>query len=158
MSEKSGCLFGWLANLLNQPGQERHEPLPYKKCEYFFTKAERSFYGVLQKSLNSEHVLFAKVRLCDVVDVVPGTEKRQTHMNKISSKHVDFLLCDANYIKPVLVIELDDGSHSRADRQKRDELVDRILAAAKVPILRVPAKATYLPKDLQDSIRGAIQG
>ena len=51
MSEdKNGCLFGWLANLLRESDgkSESSGPLPYTKREYFFSKAERSFYGVLK--------------------------------------------------------------------------------------------------------------
>jgi very-short-patch-repair endonuclease len=159
MSEdnKGGCLFGWLASLLKPGDQPGDAALPYKKREYFFSKAERSFYGVLEQSLEGQYVIFAKVRLSDIVEVVPGTEKRQGHMNRIASKHVDFVLCDAKYIKPVLVIELDDGSHERADRVDRDQLVDRILAAAQIPILRVPAKLGYAPKELRERINAAIQ-
>lgn len=158
MSEKNGCLFGWLASLLQDSDESDAgtEALPYCKREYFFSKAERSFFGVLQKSVGTDFILFAKVRLCDVVNVSPGTSKRQSYLNKISSKHVDFVLCDLKFVKPLLVIELDDSSHERADRQQRDELVDRILKAAQIPILRVAAKESYGPKDLRDQINVVI--
>ena len=50
------------------------------------------------------------------------------------------------------MIELDDASHGRSDRQERDTLVDQILAVAKIPILRVPAKTAYAQHELQKKV------
>ena len=45
---------------------------------------------------------------------------------KIQSKHVDFVLSDQN-MNIVAILELDDSSHNRPDRQARDAFVDQIL-------------------------------
>jgi hypothetical protein len=160
-AEKSGCLLGWLASLVNKSDgkadAENAGPLPYAKREHFFSKAERSFYGVLKDAVGTDYVLFAKVRLCDLVKVAAGTERWQSHHNRIASKHVDFVLCDTQYVRPMLVIELDDGSHDREDRKDRDGLVDRILTAAQIPILRVAAKASYPPKELREKIQELLK-
>jgi hypothetical protein len=39
--------------------------------------------------------------------------------------------------RPRLVVELDDRSHDRADRQARDAFVDQVLYAASYPILHI---------------------
>lgn len=44
--------------------------------------------------------------------------KHQTYFNKISKKHVDFLICSAQSKKPLWGNELDDTSHAREDRKK----------------------------------------
>ena len=87
MTEKHGCLFGWLLSVLAEPDQSASTdgPLPYTKREYFFSKAERSFYGVLKDAVGTDYALFAKVRLCDLVSVEKGTEKRQSFQNKIEA-------------------------------------------------------------------------
>jgi hypothetical protein len=61
--EKPGCLLGWLANLLAGPAAQGTGALPYRGKDYFFSKAERSFYEVLRRALPKDHALFAKVRL-----------------------------------------------------------------------------------------------
>lgn len=59
------------------------------------------------------------------------------YRNKIDLKSVDFVLFDKQNISPVLVIELDDYTHQRSDRQARDGFVDRVLNHCGVPILHV---------------------
>ena len=97
------------------------------------------------------------VRLADLVYIERGTEKRQSYFNRIQSKHIDFVLCDRNDIKPILAIELDDSSHRRADRIARDEFVDNALAQAGLPLLRVPVRANYDPAELRNQIQDAIR-
>jgi hypothetical protein len=89
--------------------------LPYSAKKYFFSAAERSFYEVLRR-LVPDHTLSAKVRLANLVYVSRGTESRQSHFNRIQSKHIDFVLCD-NDLTPVLAIELDDASHAEESRK-----------------------------------------
>ena len=63
--------------------------------------------------------------------------------NCCHQKHVDFLLCSQGPMRPVLGIELDDTSHSRPDRQVRDEFVDAVFRAAQLPLLRFPVRTAY---------------
>ncbi len=96
------------------------------------------------------------VRLADLVYIARGIEKRQSFFNKIQSKHIDFVLCNKNEIKPILAIELDDSSHQKPDRQKRDEFVDNALKQAGLPLLRVPARGNYDPQELKQQIKSAL--
>jgi len=52
----------------------------------------------------------------------------------------------------LLGIEVDDSSHQRKDRQKRDVFVENVFAAAALPLLRIPAGRIYNPKDLASQI------
>lgn len=76
---------------------------------------------------------FSKVRLLDIVK--PNHSKNMAAMNKVIRKHVDFLLCDKNFM-PICVIEIDDSSHNTADARHRDAVKDAALKDAGVPILR----------------------
>jgi len=118
------------------------DPLPHSAKKYFFSDAERSFYEILKRLVSAEHTVFAKVRLADLVYVSKGTGSWQSHFNRISRKHIDFLLCDRN-LAPVVAIELDDSSHDEEGLQSRDEFVDQVLSAAALPILHVRAKRAY---------------
>lgn len=132
------------------------ESLPYRRRDYLLTKSERSFHEVLRGSLSAQIVVFAKVRLIDLVWLPKGTGNRQRHLNRVVSKHVDFVLCDVQSIRPLLVIELDDASHRRADRMARDAVVDAALEAAGLPILHIDAQRGYVVEDLKREIRGAM--
>jgi len=126
------------------------DPPPYAKKRYFFSAAERSFYEVL-KRLTTDHTIFAKVRLADLVHVSKGTEAWQSHFNRISRKHVDFVLCNGD-LAPLVAIELDDSSHDVEERKARDEFVDLTLTAAGLPIVRIRAKRAYAPDDIRAAL------
>jgi hypothetical protein len=132
--------------------------LPYRKKDYLLTAAERSFYEVLRSIAGDQLEVFAKVRLLDLFYLPKGTENRQSHSNRVISKHVDFLLCDRQNVSPLLVIELDDSSHERDDRTERDAFVDEALSAAGLPILHVAAKRSYAPQELAEMIQQKLSG
>lgn len=132
--------------------------LPYEKRRFLLTKAEKSFYLVLRQVVPQDHVLFAKVRLADVLDVRKGTEQRQGHRNAIIAKHFDFVVCDQQWLEPRVAIELDDATHGRADRQNRDSFLDRATAAAGLPLMRIPARATYDLRVLRAELESRLRG
>ena len=122
------------------------------------SKAERSFFGVLEQVTDSsKYHIFPQVSLGNLVDIEKGTRPYQTHHNRVDRKSVDFVLCDKSALSPVLAVELDDASHDREDRQERDAFVDRVLAKAGLPLLHVRAQAAYDPKQLSASIGEAVR-
>lgn len=54
--------------------------LPYRKKDYLLTAAERSFYEVLCSVVDGQLLVFAKVRLADLVYMPKGTANRQTQL------------------------------------------------------------------------------
>ncbi len=131
---------------------------PFLRKKYFFSAAERSFYEVLRRVVGEQVHLFAKVRLADVVYVAKGTGSWQTHFNRIQSKHIDFLLCDRQQIAPLLAIELDDSSHDAEARQSRDQVVDAVCEAARLPIIRISAQRAYTPESLRTILEPHTRG
>lgn len=126
------------------PRKKAKEAFPYCKKAGVLTAAERAFYLVLKESVDLEkYELLAQVRLADLVQVKPHTEKALNYFYKISAKSPDFVLCEKTTTTPLLVIELDDASHEETSRKVRDLFVDKVLAAAKLPILHVPCKRSY---------------
>jgi hypothetical protein len=137
-----------IARLLPRP---RHR-WPYRKADHLLTLAERSFFGVLRQAVGADLCIFAKVRLSDLLWLPKGAEKRQAHLNRIQSKHIDFVLCDSATTAPRLLIELDDSSHQSASRKGRDAFLDEAVRSAGLPILRVPARRSYAPGQLRQLI------
>lgn len=138
----------WIGDLLagegkDGPGQRSPE-FPYYLRDSVLTAAELSFFGVLKQVVADRAVVCTKVNLGDLFVVKADDQsKYRTYTNKIDRKHVDFLLCDAQTMRPLVGIELDDKSHQRADRRARDAFVDQVFAAAKLPLLHVPVKRAY---------------
>lgn len=127
------------------------QEFPYEVKEALFSPAERSFLGALDTAAAPEYRVFGKVRIADVVEVrkFANKSRRAIAFNKISSKHFDFVICRANDLKLVCVVELDDKSHAGQKVQKRDRFVESVCAASELPLLRVPAKHAYTVADLK---------
>ena len=127
---------------------------PYHLRDDFVSKAEHNFYMVLRSIVPDTAVLLAKVSLGDLFYVKSSDPSEyRTCTNKIDRKHVDFLLCDARSMRPIAGIELDDKSHRREDRQARDEFVEMVFRAAKLPLVRFPAKFGYSTAELSAALQ-----
>ncbi len=138
----------------NRSLPEGPEALPYVLGDALFTPAERSFLGVLDQAVGTDFRVFGKVRVADIVAVTKGTPKPlwQRAFNQISAKHFDFVLCRPNDLKPVCVIELNDQSHAKESRQGRDKFLERVCAAAGIPLIFFPAKSAYALAEVCASI------
>ena len=127
---------------------------PYHLRKDFVTKAEHNFYMVIRSIIPETVEVLAKVSLGDLFYVKSNDPSEfRTLTNKIDRKHVDFLLCDAKTMQPIAGIELDDKSHNRDDRQLRDEFVEKVYHAAKLPLVRFPAKFSYSTNELSMALK-----
>jgi very-short-patch-repair endonuclease len=131
---------------------------PYQSKDVLCSPAERSFLGALDKILEKSYRVFAKVRLADIVDIQQGlsASARQSAFNRISGKHIDFIVCNANDLSIIGAIELDDKTHRAKRRQERDQFLDKTLEAAGVPLLRIKAQSAYSIKEISSSLDSAF--
>ena len=137
----------------------RGPDLPYVAAGALLTPAERAFFGVLRQAAGKDFVLFAKVRLGDILQVERGVDgkRRFAAFGRISSKHADFVLCDPRTFQVAVVIELDDRSHRLPSRRQRDEFFDAALAKASVPLLRVPVARNYSSDALREGLTETLR-
>lgn len=162
-SENKGCLFGFLGIFSEKTSesQDKNVSLPYRKRDDFLSDAELSFYKVLSLAVGDQFAILAKVAMKDLLFVQrKGLENSETKgfQNKISQKHVDFVLCEPQGMKPELVIELDDSSHSNKKAIERDQFKNSAFAAANLQLLRVKVKRSYSPEELQRQILSVVSG
>lgn len=115
---------------------------------------ELAFLRTAQVAVAERLNIMVKVNLADVFFSPTGDH---TARNRISQKHVDFLLCDPQTLRPMLGIELDDSSHQRAARAERDRLVDSVFASAGLPLVHFPARAAYVNAEIVAAIEGALE-
>jgi hypothetical protein len=156
------AVFVALARLLFGPPRAQNSKnvaVAYEAVPALLTPAERSFFGVLQQALVSEYQIFAKVRLADIVRPVrnPSRSGWQWAFNRITGKHVDFVLCDSARLNVIGVIELDDRTHGGFERGLRDGLVNSALADAGIPLLRVPARQSYSPAQIRRQVESLFR-
>ena len=126
---------------------------PYHLSEEFITPAELNLFFNLKLVVGESAQIFSKVKLGDLFYANTGDYgKNRSYMNRIDRKHVDFLLCDMKTLQPILGIELDDKSHQRVDRQERDDFVNHVFEAAKLPLLHFAVQRTYSHDDIRSKL------
>jgi hypothetical protein len=130
----------------------------YQKQPTLLSPAERSFFGVLQQTVSADYVVFAKIRLADIVRPASNLSRSAwfTAFNPTTGKHVDFVLCDRASVNVLAAIELDDSSHESFERGFRDYLVDSALKDAGIPMLRVQVQQSYSPAQLRQQIEALL--
>ena len=121
------------------------EPTVYiERAESLVTPAEQKFYEALDEAIDGRFMILSKVRLADLLIVTSKrSSARYRVFRSIASKHVDFVLAEPGTLKPLAAIELDDATHQRADRRKRDLLLDDLFHKAQLPLLRFKTAARY---------------
>ena len=151
-------VFIFLAALKHKQGSAGSIGFPYQPAKTLFSAAERSFLGVLDQAVGSEHRVFGKVRVADVAIVKPGLGKsaRQGALNRIAYKHFDFVVCRASDLTVVCAVELNDKSHSSQRSQARDDLLLKVCQAINLPLLTVPAKPAYSPQEVRSQFLAAV--
>lgn len=127
-------------------------PPPFVIASPFLSAAEGDFFAALQRAVPGESLIFAKVRVADVLAVPSGTPRWQAWMNRVQSKHFDFLLCDRRTLAPIAAIELDDSSHNQARRIERDAAIEGFCLAAELPLIRFRARSRFNPTDIRRSL------
>jgi Protein of unknown function (DUF2726) len=106
------------------------------KRKNFFTKPEMTFYKQLLGALHGQpYAVFPKVRLADLFSSHGDSWK--AGFNKISQKHIDYLIVALPECVPLFGIELDGPSHTSEKQQARDAAKNAAFEAVGMPLLRV---------------------
>ena len=96
------------------------------------SQPEQILYFRLVQAL-PEHIILAQVQLSRLLGVKKGSNY-QAWSNRINRMSADFVVCNKDS-SIVAVIELDDATHQREDRQAADAKKDKALGSADVRIL-----------------------
>ena len=153
--EKFGCL-GFLFGLGNSGSATAARAFPKVQVnKYFVSDAEGNFFRVLHKVVGDRGHVLAQVSLRQLL-WFPGNSHsnpgRQTWQNKVAAKSVDFVVCDPATLRPLVVIELDDRTHARPERQTRDDEVRDLLDAAGLPLVGVLCSRNYDTREIWAAI------
>ena len=105
------------------------------QAKYLLTKNEWSEYKKLRQYAEEKNLIVCpKVRLLDIVEPRKGHKQYITLINKVQAKHADFVICDKD-LRIKAILELDDNSHNKTDRQGRDKFVDTVLESVGYKVL-----------------------
>ncbi len=120
--------------------------MPYRLRETFLSTPEIVLFRMLQKMVGERYVICPKVALTDVFSIVRPNENVHFY-NKIFRKHVDFLLCDPQTMKPVLGVEL-VMPMNKAETRASDQFMEDLFLSEGIPLVHVPLNDHYEQADL----------
>ncbi len=130
---------------------------PYVE-QAIMTPAELRFFKTLRWCIPKDCYLSVKPRLGDIVDVEAKTKGRDRGWKgrfgaQIWAKHIDFVIFDVNTAEVYLCIELDDSSHNTREAKERDAFKNKVLAAADLPLVRIPVQGRYTKAGIEKQIK-----
>lgn len=101
--------------------------------------------------------LCPQVRVADIVQITPRVRGRSRTWWKLfhmaAQWHCDVVIVDRRTFRVVAAVELDDASHLKKSRCRRDILLDEVMRQAGMPLLR-----SRDARELQRMIRDFLTG
>lgn len=134
--------------------KQQTERLPYRLRERFLSTPEVALFRVLQKMVGRHYLVCPKVALNDIFYIVRPNENVH-FFNKIFRKHVDFLLCDPETLKPSIGIELVKPV-SKTETREADQFMNDLFLGAGLPLVHIQSSEHYAEQDLNRLFELAI--
>lgn len=144
--------------LLKGRGKAPPRVCGYRRRGALLTRAELSFFRVLQQAVGDEFTVFAKVRVADVLKPDRRQEKPEwrASLNRITSKHFDFVICEPSSSEIYAVIELHDRSHEGSARTARDNFLREACESAGLRLIEVEARSGYAVAKIREMLQPPV--
>jgi hypothetical protein len=136
------------------PIKELEDRLPYRLREQFMSTPELALFRVLRNMVQDYYVICPKVALNDIFYIVRPNENVH-FFNKIFRKHVDFLLCEPDTLKPAFGIELVKPV-ARNETREADKFMEDLFLSAGLPLVHIPSNDHYEDNDLAELFKFSI--
>lgn len=114
--------------------KDSDKPWPFA-ARSVLTEREREMFRTLQEALHPHYIVLSQVDMKQVLRIKDRRNERRWR-GVIAQKSLDFVVCDYD-TTVIAVIELDDKSHQRADRQRSDADKERALKDAGIKFWRL---------------------
>lgn len=119
----------------------------YIKKDYLLTPTELKFYKVLKEVTDEmELMICPQVSLYEIVN-----SKEYKGFNKIARKTIDFVITEPN-LKIKCCIELDDYTHNRQSRIKRDDFINALFEDVGIKLFHAEVKQYYDKEKIKNAI------
>ncbi len=106
--------------------------------------AEAKFYNLLRLAAQDRYLIFAHVPLWCFLDIrASESEFRLPLLSQLALKRATFVLLHAGTRQAEKVVEVHEDSDTGSRRERNDRLLETLLAAAGVQLVRVNAGETY---------------
>jgi hypothetical protein len=119
----------------------KEELMPYRLREHFLTTPEVVLFRALKQMAGERYVIYAKVALNDIFFIVRPNENVH-YFNKLFRKHVDFLLCQPQSLRPQIGVELVRPIPNSGTRSI-DQFMEDLFLTAGLPLVQIPSNDHY---------------
>ncbi len=134
--------------------EHQDELLPYRLRDHFLTTPEIVLLRTLREMTQDRYVIFAKVALTDIFSIVRPNENVH-YFNKLFRKHVDFLLCNPQSLRPQIGIELVRPIPPGGTRSA-DQFMEDLFLTAGLPLVQVSPNDHYEIRELVNLFQAAV--
>src|SRR5512140_1616810 len=143
-----------MANPMDKKLEAEETLLPYRLRERFLSTPEVALYKALWEMVGERYVIFAKVSLNDVFFIVRPNENVH-YFNKLFRKHVDFLLCNPQTLRPQIGVELVRPVPVGGTRTA-DQFMEDLFLTAGLPLIQIPSNDHYAIAELVALFQAAV--
>lgn len=144
-------------DVFSEISDTKKKPLyKYNKKDFIMTRAEHEFFDILVEVVENKYYVFPQIHLSAILDNKVVGQNWKGALSHINQKSVDFVICDKAYLKPLIAIELDDKSHEKDDRVKRDTEVESIFNDAGLTLLRFNNNGSFNKEEIKSSVLGKL--
>lgn len=119
-----------LVALFYKPKEKVKLNSKYERKQVILSRPEYNFLLTLRQIKPEKYEVIPQVALNSVIE-----KKTNTSYRNELFRVCDYCFVDKETFEPLLLVELNDRSHLRADRQDRDAKVAAICSAAKIPLV-----------------------
>ena len=129
--ELIGRLLGKRSSPDDTQPADAEKVLPeYARKRTYISRAEYNFLLLLREIAPDQYDVVPQVPLAAVID-----KKTQNAYRNELFRIVDYLFVDKDSYEPLLLVELNDASHQKAERMERDRKVAEICERAGMPLI-----------------------
>lgn len=108
---------------------ENNKIFTYELKKSVISNQEMQFFNCIKSVVPSGYNVIPQANLASFINKTDGSK-----FHNELFRNVDFLITDSNF-KPYIVIEINDLTHNKYDRKKRDEKVSNICKEAGIDII-----------------------
>lgn len=138
-------------------GVKRRLQLPYVLDPALLTPAQLAFKTVLERAIGKQHEIYAKVHAIDVIGLRPRLSRgeQELALTRLGDRRFDFLICSKETTAVLCAVNL--APRARLRKQPPRNALDRICAAAGLPLVRFRESEHYSVVDIEEQIFAAMQ-
>ena len=129
--------------------------LPYRLRKQFLSFTELALLSALQEMVEGQYIVCPKVAVNDIFYIQRPNENVHFY-NKIFRKHVDFLLCEPDGMKPAFGVEVVKPI-AKEETRSADQFMEDLFLSVGLPLVHVPSSEQYNLADLVHLFQLAIQ-